>query len=114
MSFFTKLCEKSGSDRLTSYLRARSRSLESYVTLRKAFLSSYTTMSLCHWILGVGDRHPNNFLVNTDTGTLIGIDFGHVFGTATTVSDWPDLQSHVTQICYIVSTYSTGYQYLPI
>ena len=86
VEFYRGLCEKSGSDRLSGSLKHRSRSLESYVTLRKAFLSSYTTMSLCHWILGVGDRHLNNFLVNTETGTLIGIDFGHVFGTATTVS----------------------------
>ena len=43
-------------------------------------------MSVCHWVLGVGDRHLNNFLLDTTTGELIGIDFGHVFDTAVTVS----------------------------
>lgn len=49
-------------------------------------MSTYVSMCLCHWILGVGDRHLNNYLLDMKSGELIGIDFGHVFGTATTVS----------------------------
>ena len=48
-------------------------------------------MCLCHWVLGIGDRHLNNFLLDTATGELIGIDFGHVFGTATTLLPVPEL-----------------------
>jgi DNA-dependent protein kinase catalytic subunit len=48
-------------------------------------------MCLCHWLLGIGDRHLNNFLLDTTTGELVGIDFGHVFGTATTLLPVPEL-----------------------
>jgi len=30
--------------------------------------------------LGIGDRHLENFLINYQTGELVGIDFGFSFG----------------------------------
>ena len=43
---------------------------------------------MCHYVLGIGDRHLSNFMVDLHSGGAIGIDFGHAFGTATQVSDW--------------------------
>jgi len=36
-------------------------------------------------VLGIGDRHLSNFMVDLSTGGIVGIDFGHAFGTATQV-----------------------------
>ena len=84
-----KLTSNLPADRLKSVLVGLARSPNSFVTLRRKFVCTYVSMCLCHWILGVGDRHLNNYLLDTRTGELIGIDFGHVFGTATTVSLLP-------------------------
>ena len=43
-------------------------------------------MCIAHYVVGVGDRHLNNTLIDKTTGNCIGIDFGHAFGTATKVS----------------------------
>lgn len=59
---------------------------EAFLALRSHFVRSHALLCISHWILGIGDRHPNNFMVNMETGGMIGIDFGHAFGTATQVT----------------------------
>lgn len=63
-----------------------SASPESFILLRKRFSTTYGILCLVHWILGIGDRHADNCMLSTKTGEMIGIDFGHAFGTATEVS----------------------------
>ena len=36
--------------------------------------------SIASYLLGIGDRHLENFLVNTVDGEILGIDFGCAFG----------------------------------
>ena len=59
---------------------------EAFLTLRAQFVKTHATLSICQYILGIGDRHLSNFLVDLDTGASVGIDFGYAFGTATQVS----------------------------
>ncbi|CRK91834.1 CLUMA_CG005456, isoform A [Clunio marinus] len=61
-------------------------SMETYYILRQNFITSMTAMNVAHWLLGIGDRHMNNILIDMKTGKLIGIDFGVAFGAATTLS----------------------------
>ena len=42
-------------------------------------------MCVCQYVLGIGDRHLSNFMIDLSTGGVVGIDFGHAFGTATQV-----------------------------
>ena len=42
-------------------------------------------------MLGIGDRHLNNLLIHTPSGRILPIDFGHAFGTATTLLPIPEL-----------------------
>lgn len=51
--------------------------------LRNNFASSLATMGICNWILGIGDRHLSNLLINRKTGKIVGIDFGMAYGMAT-------------------------------
>lgn len=39
------------------------------------------TFSLASYLIGVGDRHLENFLVDTSDGQVLGIDFGIAFGS---------------------------------
>uniref|UniRef100_A0A9J8AJD6 DNA-dependent protein kinase catalytic subunit n=1 Tax=Cyprinus carpio carpio TaxID=630221 RepID=A0A9J8AJD6_CYPCA len=56
---------------------------EAFLSLRSHFSCSHAVLCISHWILGIGDRHLSNFMINTETGGMIGIDFGHAFGSAT-------------------------------
>lgn len=58
---------------------------EAFISLRSHFISSHALLCVSHWILGIGDRHLSNFMINMETGGMIGIDFGHAFGSATQV-----------------------------
>uniref|UniRef100_A0A673C7H7 DNA-dependent protein kinase catalytic subunit n=1 Tax=Sphaeramia orbicularis TaxID=375764 RepID=A0A673C7H7_9TELE len=64
---------------------------EAYLSLRSHFISSHALLSVSHWVLGIGDRHLSNFMINMETGGMIGIDFGHAFGSATQFLPVPEL-----------------------
>ena len=62
-----------------------SSSPEAFLALRSHFIQTMATISMCHYVLGIGDRHLSNFMVDLESGGAVGIDFGHAFGTATQV-----------------------------
>ncbi|XP_027045855.1 DNA-dependent protein kinase catalytic subunit-like [Pocillopora damicornis] len=64
---------------------------EAFFILRSHFASSHACLCICQYILGIGDRHLSNFLVDMETGRMIGIDFGHAFGSATQFQPLPEL-----------------------
>eukprot|EP01083_Nonionella_stella_P007613 21942_1 len=57
-----------------------SRNKESYVQLRSRFCKTLSVYTITGYILGIGDRHLDNYLVDESTGQVIGIDFGAAFG----------------------------------
>jgi len=65
---------------LRDFLRCRATSTEAFMAARVNFLRSLGSFNAAAYILGIGDRHLDNFLVCTKTGTVIGIDFGYSFG----------------------------------
>ena len=67
-----------------AYLRL-SASPEAYFTLKSNAATSHAQLCISHYIAGVGDRHLSNFMIDLDTGKMVGIDFGHAFGSATQV-----------------------------
>lgn len=46
---------------------------------RKAYMHSVATTSMCGYILGLGDRHLQNILLDKFTAEVIHIDFGIAF-----------------------------------
>ncbi|XP_048248370.1 DNA-dependent protein kinase catalytic subunit-like [Haliotis rufescens] len=68
-----------------------STSPEAFHVLRCGLATSHAVISICQYILGIGDRHLSNFMVNLKTGHMVGIDFGHAFGSATQFLPVPEL-----------------------
>ncbi|KAM8811045.1 DNA-dependent protein kinase catalytic subunit [Eudromia elegans] len=64
---------------------------QAFLSLRSHFASSHALMCISHWILGIGDRHLSNFMINKETGGMVGIDFGYAFGSATQFLPVPEL-----------------------
>ncbi|XP_050523942.1 serine-protein kinase ATM isoform X2 [Daktulosphaira vitifoliae] len=50
---------------------------------RQAYIHSVATSSMVGYILGIGDRHVQNILIDNETAELIHIDFGIAFDQGT-------------------------------
>ena len=59
--------------------------------MRSAYARSLASISVSHYLLGIGDRHLANLLLSEVTGGLVGIDFGHAFGSAVQLLPVPEL-----------------------
>jgi DNA-dependent protein kinase catalytic subunit len=68
-------------DVFQQWIMHSSLSFEAHYILRKNLITSLCVMNVAHWILGIGDRHLGNTLINKSNGSLIGIDFGISFDT---------------------------------
>lgn len=66
-------------------------SAEAFLTLRTECAKSLAVSSLFGYILGLGDRHLDNLLLDQKTGGIVQIDFGICFGMGTSVLHVPEL-----------------------
>ncbi|CAM9347147.1 unnamed protein product, partial [Choristocarpus tenellus] len=64
---------------------------EAFLTVRGGFARSLAVLSICSYVLGIGDRHLDNFLLDTSSGSVVGIDFGAAFGFGTSELGVPEL-----------------------
>lgn len=64
---------------------------EAFLASRRRYAASLAASGVCGWVAGVGDRHPQNILVDLRDGSLVHIDFGYAFGTAVAALPIPEL-----------------------
>ena len=57
----------------------KSRSSEVWLDRRTTYARSLATMSMVGYLLGLGDRHPSNLMLDRYSGKLLHIDFGDCF-----------------------------------
>jgi FKBP12-rapamycin complex-associated protein len=68
----------------------KSKSSESWLERRTNYTRSLGVMSMVGYILGLGDRHPSNLLLDRITGKVIHIDFGDCFEVAMHREKYPE------------------------
>ncbi len=68
----------------------KSRTSEAWLERRTAYTRSLATSSVAGYILGLGDRHPSNLLLDRLTGEVIHIDFGDCFEVACSRPKFPE------------------------
>eukprot|EP00106_Octopus_bimaculoides_P010915 XP_014778357.1 PREDICTED: DNA-dependent protein kinase catalytic subunit-like [Octopus bimaculoides] len=88
---YQSICARIPQDLLRKSFKKMSTSPEAFHVLRTGFTISHAVLCICHYILGVGDRHLSNLMIHQGTGQMIGIDFGHAFGSATQYLPIPEL-----------------------
>ena len=68
----------------------KSKSSESWLERRTNYTRSLAVMSMVGYILGLGDRHPSNLLLDRITGKVVHIDFGDCFEVAMHREKYPE------------------------
>lgn len=76
---------------LQKILWSKSPTSEIWLERRTNYTRSLATMSMVGYILGLGDRHPSNLMLDRYTGKIIHIDFGDCFEVAMKRERCPEL-----------------------
>ncbi|KPI85294.1 phosphatidylinositol 3-kinase (tor2) putative (TOR2) [Leptomonas seymouri] len=63
---------------------------EVWLDRRRMYTTSLANMSIVGYILGLGDRHPNNIMLQRTSGLVVHIDFGDCFEVAMTRDKFPE------------------------
>lgn len=83
------LSNTTGAD-LSRVLWLKSRNSEMWLDKRTTYTRSLATMSMVGYVLGLGDRHPSNLMLERNTGRIIHIDFGDCFEVAMLREKFPE------------------------
>jgi FKBP12-rapamycin complex-associated protein len=89
---FTEALQKTsgqGSD-LYEILWLKSTTSEEWLERRTKFTRSLAVMSIVGYILGLGDRHPSNLMLDKLSGRILHIDFGDCFEVAMNRDKYPE------------------------
>jgi hypothetical protein len=77
-------------DLLRSRLLGMAAAPDAGIAARGTFIRSLSAFSVAAYLLGLGDRHLDNWLLSERDGAIVPIDFGAVFGAATTQLGVPE------------------------
>ena len=101
------LASTDGND-LNNILWLKSRSAEAWLDRRTTYTRSLGLMSIVGYILGLGDRHPSNLMLEKINGKIVHIDFGDCFEVAMTREKYPEkvpfrltrMLIHAMEVCF--------------
>lgn len=87
---FEHALENTSGDDLAKILWLKSPSSEVWFDRRANYTRSLAVMSMVGYILGLGDRHPSNLMLDRMSGKILHIDFGDCFEVAMTREKYPE------------------------
>ncbi|CAH2355370.1 serine/threonine-protein kinase Tor2p [[Candida] railenensis] len=87
---FTGALDNTRGQDLYKVLWLKSKSSESWLDRRTTYTRSLAVMSMVGYILGLGDRHPSNLMLDRITGKVVHIDFGDCFEAAILREKYPE------------------------
>ncbi|XP_076166943.1 serine/threonine-protein kinase Tor isoform X1 [Ptiloglossa arizonensis] len=87
---FEHALEHTHGDDLSRLLWLKSPSSEVWFDRRTNYTRSLAVMSMVGYILGLGDRHPSNLMLDRLSGKILHIDFGDCFEVAMTREKFPE------------------------
>jgi len=93
----------------------KSANSEAWLERRTNYTRSLAVTSMVGYILGLGDRHPSNLLLDRASGKVIHIDFGDCFEVAMHREKYPEkvpfrltrMLTHAMEVSGIGGSYST-------
>lgn len=76
---FKQVQEETTGQDLAKMLWLKSKSSDVWIERRANYMTSLAVMSMVGYILGLGDRHPSNLMLDRVSGRIVHIDFGDCF-----------------------------------
>lgn len=76
---FKQVQEETTGQDLAKMLWLKSKSSDVWIERRANYMTSLAVMSMVGYILGLGDRHPSNLMLDRVSGRVVHIDFGDCF-----------------------------------
>jgi FKBP12-rapamycin complex-associated protein len=90
VQIFEIAIESTSGDDLAEILWHKSLTAEKWLERRTNYTRSLAVMSMVGYVLGLGDRHPSNLMLDRINGKIIHVDFGDCFETAMTREKFPE------------------------
>jgi FKBP12-rapamycin complex-associated protein len=90
LEVFEQACSTTDGQELARVLWLSSASSEVWLERRTAYIRSLAVMSMAGYILGLGDRHPSNLMLDRVTGRVVHIDFGDCFEVSMQRERYPE------------------------
>jgi FKBP12-rapamycin complex-associated protein len=87
---FLQVREATTGQDLAKMLWLKSKTSDVWVERRSNYTKSLAVMSMVGYILGLGDRHPSNLMLDRVAGRIVHIDFGDCFEVAMQRSKFPE------------------------
>lgn len=87
---FKHAMDKTEGDDLAKVFWQKSKNSETWFERRVSYVRTLAVMSISGYILGLGDRHPSNLMIDRVTGQVIHIDFGDCFEVAMQRDRFPE------------------------
>ena len=82
MQIISKICAEVPDTDIADFFWMKAGSAEKWWKQTTVFSTSTAMMSIVGYIIGLGDRHPGNLLINRFSGKVVHIDFGDCFERA--------------------------------
>ena len=113
LEVFRNMFDRTKGEDLKKVLWLKSPNSEVWLERRTSYTRSLATMSMVGYILGLGDRHPSNIMLQRITGKVVHIDFGDCFEVAMKREEVPErvpfrltrMLVKVMEACTIEGTY---------
>ena len=90
VEIFRQILENSKGDDLKKILWINSQNAEKWLEKRTNYSRSLATMSMVGYILGLGDRHLSNLMMERASGKIVHIDFGDCFEVTRVREKFPE------------------------
>ncbi|KAK4336720.1 hypothetical protein RND71_043564 [Anisodus tanguticus] len=90
VEIFEHVLDSTNGDDIHCLLWNKSPNSEIWFERRTNYTRSLAVMSMVGYILGLGDRHPSNLMIDRLTGKVLHIDFGDCFEVAMVREKFPE------------------------
>ncbi|OHS99531.1 hypothetical protein TRFO_34038 [Tritrichomonas foetus] len=87
---FVEVSKKCPANEIFEWMWIKAPSPHVWMTRNERYTISMALMSIVGYIIGLGDRHPSNIMIQRDTGNIVHIDFGESFESAIRRSAHPE------------------------
>lgn len=90
LEVFRHVMENTKGEDIQKVLWLNSPNAEVWLERRTTYTRSLATMSIVGYILGLGDRHLSNLMLQRSSGKIVHIDFGDCFEVTQTRPTYPE------------------------